>query len=143
MGNCMNVLSNEPHQKVGILTLDGKEEQFKASTPIKRITSGRYSGYKLVHHAKPHFPLPHDTKLVPGEAYYLVPDPSVHGKVLAQESCKRQKVKIVITRQQLELLLRHAHKLQSAKASPFSNRCKGYFQKWGPSLASIPEEVGF
>lgn len=101
-------------------------------------------GYKLVHQAKPHLPLHPDTKLVPEEAYYLVPDPLVYRKIAGQESCKRQSVKIMITRQQLELLLRNANKFQSAKVSTrFSKSFKDDFQKWGPSLASIPEVDDF
>ncbi|KAH7572668.1 hypothetical protein ACOSP7_015885 [Xanthoceras sorbifolium] len=141
MGNCIHVLSDESHhQKVRVVTLDGREKQFKASTPIKRITSGRYSGYKLVHQSQPYMPLPLDTKLEPGEAYYLVPNPSVSLKKAGQESCKRQRVKIVITRQQLELLLRNANKFQSAR---FSECFKDDFRKWEPSLASIPEVHNF
>ncbi|KAK2652712.1 hypothetical protein Ddye_012568 [Dipteronia dyeriana] len=80
MGNCIHVVSDESHQKVRVVTLDGKEKEFKASTPIKRITSGRYSGYKLVHQSEAQLLLPHDTKLEPGEAYYLVPDRPVFRK---------------------------------------------------------------
>ncbi|KAK1577143.1 hypothetical protein Q3G72_019303 [Acer saccharum] len=131
MGNCIHVLSDESHQKVRVVTLDGKEKQFKASTPIKGITSGRYSGYKWVHQSQPQLLLPHDTKLEPGEAYYLMPDPSVFRKTSGQKSCKTQRVKIVISRQHLDLLLRN------------SESFKDDFRRWEPSLASIPEVHNF
>ncbi|KAK3218793.1 hypothetical protein Dsin_012763 [Dipteronia sinensis] len=121
------LLPHDTHQKVRVVTLDGKEKQFKASTAIKRITSGRYSGYRLVHQSQPQLLLPPDTKLEPGEAYYLVSDPSVFRKTSGQESCKTQRVKIVISRQQLELLLRNSES----------------FRRWEPSLASIPECTTF
>lgn len=49
-------------------------------------------------------------------------------------------MKIVITRQQLELLLTSANKFQSGKVSVrFSENLMKQYGKWHPSLASIPE----
>ncbi|KAJ0017372.1 hypothetical protein Pint_09454 [Pistacia integerrima] len=151
MGNCIRGMSDECHEKVRVVSLNGAEKEFKASTPIKRIISGRYQGYKLVQHTKPFSPLPQDSKLEPGGIYYLVPDvPKVPCKPLIsiekakQEIRKTGKLKIVITKQQLEFLLRNAKKFQSGKlAVRFSESFEQDYRKWYPSLPPIEEVPDF
>ncbi|KAJ0080783.1 hypothetical protein Patl1_09662 [Pistacia atlantica] len=122
MGNCIRGMSDKCHEKVRVVSLNGAEKEFKASTPIKRIISGRYQGYKLVQHTKPFSPLPQDSKLEPGGIYYLVPD----------------------VPKQLEFLLRNAKKFQSGKlAVRFSESFEQDYWKWYPSLPPIEEVPDF
>ncbi|KAM1460215.1 hypothetical protein ACFX2I_037063 [Malus domestica] len=94
--------------------------------------------------ARPYMPLAPDTTLEPGEVYNLVPDlagllgnPLVPSKIVRQEGCKRKKIKIVVTREQLELL-KSATKLRSREDGV---RLSGRFRleppKWQPSLAIV------
>lgn len=77
------------------------------------------------HRDKAYTPLPQDTKLEAREV-------------------KKEILKIVITRQQLELLLTSANKFQSGKVSvQFSENFMKQCRKWHPSLASIPEVPNF
>ncbi|CAB4275608.1 unnamed protein product [Prunus armeniaca] len=152
MGNCLHVLCHPPQEKIKVVIFKGGVREFKASTPIKEITSGPYIGYKLVHHIQPYTPLPPNTKLEPGEVYHIVPNlaslgkPLVPSKIVHQESCKRQKIKIVVTREQLELLLKSANKFRSPKEIGVQLSGRSGLEgspKWRPSLAIIPEVHSF
>ncbi|KAJ8759207.1 hypothetical protein K2173_004645 [Erythroxylum novogranatense] len=135
MGNCIRAPCFSQTQKSRVLIYNGGEAEFKASTSVENITSGYFSGYVLVHHNLPFAPLPPKTKLEPGEVYYLMP-PIKHpvcrqiaaSKLGKPETCRKQKLRIVLTRQQLELLLGN-----DKKCKPKADR------KWQPSLATIPE----
>ncbi|KAF3451872.1 hypothetical protein FNV43_RR07968 [Rhamnella rubrinervis] len=152
MGNCIKVLSNPPQEKIKVAVFNGGVEEFEASTSVK-ITSGPYIGFGLVHHTQPHAPLPPSRKIEPGEVYHLVPQlrqpskPLVSAKRVEHESCKRHKVKIVVTREQLEqLLLRSAKKFQSGDIVlrfPESFGFEERSPKWRLLLATIPEVRGF
>lgn len=114
MGNCIHGMSHESDEKVRVVSLNGSEKEFKAS--------GRYHGYKSVQHSKPFSPLPRDSKLEPGGICHLVPDVpkapcklSISIEKAKRDVCKTGKLKIMITKQQLELLLRNAKKLPSGK----------------------------
>ncbi|KAL4585350.1 hypothetical protein LXL04_009969 [Taraxacum kok-saghyz] len=125
MGNCINCMQSQ--KKISVLVANGGEEKVKALTKVKKITHGPYQGYHLVHYAHPNSPLPPNTKLLPAEVYILVP----------RKKREPQKVKIVVTRKQLELLVRDAPKgFHISKINPlFSCRSR----KWQPSLATIQE----
>lgn len=69
----MDVVSYSQKKKIKVLIFNGGEKEFNASTPVEKITSGPYNGFELVHHAQPYSPLPPNTRLEPGEVYYLVP----------------------------------------------------------------------
>ncbi|XP_059636732.1 uncharacterized protein LOC132278846 [Cornus florida] len=145
MGNCIDLMLSQPQKKIRVLILGGGEAVFKASTTVKKITSGLYHGYKLVHHAQPYLPLPPDAKLEVGEVYYLVPElrqhfsPPLYQKVVDESSRRRWKVKIVLTRQQLELMLRSGKKFQFKQKIAQSSWLKEECEKWRPLLATIPE----
>lgn len=152
MGNCIKVLSNPPQEKIKVVVFNRGVKEFKASTSVKKITSGPYIGFNLVHHTQPHAPLAPNSKLEAGEVYHLVPHltqpskPLVSAKRVMHESCKRQKVKIVVTREQLELLLRSAKKFQSRDIVLGFPESFGFEQRsprWRPPLATIPERQGF
>lgn len=153
MGNCIKVLSNPTQEKIKVVVFNGGVAEFKASTSVKKITSGPYIGFSLVHYTQPHAPLPPNSKLEPGEVYHLVPHltqpskPLVSAKRVKHESCKRQRVKIVVTREQLELLLlRSAKKFQSRDIVLGFPENFGFEErppKWRLPLATIPEVQGF
>lgn len=70
------------------------------------------------------------------KAYSSLPQ----GTKLEAREATKERVKIVITRQQLELLLTSANKFQSGKVSVrFCENLMKQCGKWHPSLASIPE----
>ena len=152
MGNCMDVLLYSREKKIKVLIFNGGEKEFNASTPVEMITSGPYNDFKLVHHAQPYSPLPPNTMLEPGEVYYLVPllaqphYPQISSKTADHETCKRRKIKIVVTKKQLDLLLRSTKKFQSEYISVQSLggfRVGEGYRKWQPSLAIIPEVHSF
>ncbi|KAF2288831.1 hypothetical protein GH714_016305 [Hevea brasiliensis] len=125
---------------------NGEEKEFKASTLVKKITSGRYRGYKIVPHALPFSALPANTKLELGELYYLMPP--LMKKPFSSKDCfklanqttrTKQKAKIVLTRQQLELLLRNVEFMSKGIAVRFSGSFREGYGKWQPSLAAIQE----
>lgn len=150
MGNCIKVSSQPPQEKIKVVVFNGGVEEFKASASVEKITSGPYIGFKLVPRAQSYSSLPPNSKLEPS---HLVPcltqptKPFVSPKRANKESFKRQKVKIVMTRDQLELLLRRAKKLQPPRyIAVRMSKSFGFVQaspKWQPSLAIIPEVHGF
>ena len=152
MGNCIQVSSYESEENAKVVTYNGEVLEFQASTNAKKVTSGPYSGYNLVHRSRPFSPLPNTTKLDPGEVYYLVPDLAkvLSRKVsLEEQSCGRsQKIKIVVTREELELLLGSANKQFqiSQDIVGLSSESLGFEEgspKWRPSLSSIAEVRDF
>ena len=113
MGNCINLLFS-PEEKAKVLIFNEGEKEFRASKLVKDVSSGSYHGYELVHYSLPHSPLPPSTDPGPGEAGCLLPhllQPHHHSislKIIKKESCQRRSIKILVTRQQLEFLLRDA-----------------------------------
>ncbi|XP_024932786.3 uncharacterized protein LOC112492764 [Ziziphus jujuba] len=146
MGNCIKVSFRPPQEKIKAVVFNGEVEEFKASTSVEKITSGPYIGFKLVHRAQPHSSLPPNSKVEPGHLVPYLTQPSkplVSPKRANKESCKRQKVKIVLTRDQLELLLRGAKKLHPPGDIAVQMLKSFGFEEaspiWRPSLATIPE----
>ncbi|KAB1221694.1 hypothetical protein CJ030_MR2G006274 [Morella rubra] len=152
MGNCADVMLRPTEEKIRVLVFNEGEKEFSARTPVEKITCGPYSGFKLVHHSQPDSPLLPDARLQPGELYYLVPlqaqphHPPIPSRTANQETGKQKKVKIVVTKGQLELLLRSTDKF---KSKDIAIHCLGSFQvgegrrKWRPSLTMIPEVHSF
>lgn len=149
MGNCIKVvfIPRQDQRKINVVVYRGGEHKFKASTPVQSITSGPYTGYKLVHNARLYTPWAPDTKLELGEVYHLVPDlasllgnPLVPSRIVCQEGCKRKKNKVVVTREQLEELLKSANKLWSKENGVgLSGRFRLDPPKWQPSSAIVFE----
>ncbi|KAI3718597.1 hypothetical protein L6452_19475 [Arctium lappa] len=140
MGNCINLMQSPP-KNVRVLVCNGGEEKFKASTKVRKIVCGPYKGYDLVHFAQPNLPLPPNAKLLPAEVYVLIPRKDhlsleVVGHVGRREPLK---VKIVVTRKQLEFLVRNAKDFQIGKINPKSSWHIHSSQQWRPSLATIQE----
>lgn len=149
MGNCIHIPFSPSQGEVRVLIFNGGEKKFRASTPIKKIASGPYSGYKLVHPAQPNSPLPHSAKLIPGEVYYLLPHQKqfdsgfIVPKMSGKKTSRRQFVKIVLTREQLELLLGNVKEFQSKNVYFRFSENFSENQKLKPSLAVIPEVENF
>ncbi|KAI3765356.1 hypothetical protein L2E82_15388 [Cichorium intybus] len=127
MGNCINSMQSQ--KKISVLVSDGREEKFKALTKVKKITNGPYHGYNLVHYAHPNSPMPPNAKLLPDEVYFLIP----------QKKRKPQKVKVVVTKKQLELLVRDAKDFHISKINPIFSWHGDGSRKWQPTLATIQE----
>ena len=146
MGNCVGqqlFSAFQFQENARVLVFNGGEEEFKAETQVKEITSGAYHGYNLVHHAQPFSPLPPKFKLEAGEFYYLVPDMLQLCRPLktdGNDSCRSRCVKLVVSKQQLEFLLSSRKKFQP-KVVRHVRKCwrKDGAQKWQPSLSTIPE----
>ncbi|CAL5408160.1 unnamed protein product [Camellia sinensis] len=126
-------------KKSKVLIIDGVEEEFKALTLVEKAPLAPYKGHKLVHRAQSDSPLPPKAKLKSGEVNYLVPhlgrprSPPFLRKVVGGNSCRGRKVKIVVTKEQLELMMsRRNVAIQSLLGR---KEC----QKWRSSLATIPE----
>lgn len=151
MGNCINVLSHSHHEKIKVHVFNGELIEFKASTTVEKITSGPYIGYNLVHHARPFSPLPPNGKLEPGEVYHLVPlsfKPLVFPPGSDQENCGTQRVKIVLTKAQLEMLLSSLGKFKHENiriwfSGSYRSGSEEGSHKWRPSLGTIKEVQGF
>ncbi|KAJ6317060.1 hypothetical protein OIU78_020191 [Salix suchowensis] len=60
-------------QRRKVVVHNGGEGQFQAPTGVKKITSGHYRVYMLVHSALSYAPLPPNTRLEPGEVHCLMP----------------------------------------------------------------------
>ena len=149
MGNCIHVMSYQPlKEMVRVVTYNGEVLAFKWSTPVNKIITS--AGYNLVHHSQPFSPLTPKTKLEAGEVYYLVPElvlkvftsPKVadHDDQICN---KRQKIKIVVTRGQLEFLLKNQSKDFTTVGLSESFGLEERSPKWRPSLTSIPEMNDF
>ncbi|GMI82409.1 hypothetical protein HRI_001910200 [Hibiscus trionum] len=116
MGNC---ISPSRPNKVEPVNGGEAETEFRASTLVKELHC---------------FPPP-----AHGEAGRVPPNHHpISLKIIKKEGCQgRSSVKIVVSRQQLEFLLRNVKMFQSVKTFEPGNR------KWRPSLSAIPEAPGF
>ncbi|CAL5344348.1 unnamed protein product [Camellia sinensis] len=104
-------------KKSKVLIIDGVEEEFKALTLVEKAPLAPYKGHNLVHRAQSDSPLPPKAKLKSGGGW---------------------KVKIVVTKEQLELMMSSVE-CQSRNVAIQSLLGRKECQKWRPSLATIPE----
>lgn len=144
------LLTPNQGEKARVLIFNGGEQEYSASTPVRKITVGPYEGCNLVHQSKPYLPLPPDSMLKSGEVYYLMgPEPKpqrhpIHQRMDGSECYFRgQSVKIVLTKQQLELLLRNGAK-QCQSNGIVLRFMEDLWERegcsrWRPSLHTIPE----
>ncbi|GJV24549.1 hypothetical protein Tco_1377244 [Tanacetum coccineum] len=143
MGNCINLMQS-PQRKIRVLDSDRGHENFKASTKVKKIISGAYQGYDAVHFANHNLRLLPSAKLLPADVYVLIPrKDQLFSEVVKHDSARESephKVKIVVTRRQLEFLVRNGKDFQISKINnPKSSRHRDGYRKWHPSLATIQE----
>ncbi|XWS18090.1 hypothetical protein CRYUN_Cryun32bG0012000 [Craigia yunnanensis] len=149
MGNCRSHLFS-PAEKAKVLIYNEGEKGFRASTLVNEVHCGPYHGYEFVHYSLPQSLLPPNTEPGPGEVGYLLPhllQPHHHLislKIIKIESCQGRSTKILVSRLQLEFLLRDAKMFQSMKIviGP-SGTFKRGDRKWRPSLSAIPEVPDF
>ncbi|CAL1352080.1 unnamed protein product [Linum trigynum] len=117
----MNVLCCSEEEKSEALLFNKGDKDFSSTRlPVKKVHHGVHRSSKVADHQYARL-LNKDAKMEPG------------------------KVKIVLTRQQLELLLKNAKELRNKgitiRVSRSHKECNS--RKWQPSLAAIPEVKKF
>lgn len=126
---------------------DGKTLEFTAPILVEELLK-QFPGAESVGLSDNHH-LPLTYKLKLGRIYYLLPKTSTTTQVeLKDESTKRRRIKVVITKQQLQQLVSNQLSLQdllmvpeietAAAANKHNYPCKC----WKPELQSIPEDQG-
>ena len=125
MGNCL-VLSKE-NKVLRVLKTDGKALELRAPALVKDILSN-FSGVGISLSKQASEQLSPDCKLKLGKVYYMIPLP-----VSAEnDSAATRRIKMVITKQQLQQLLTKKISLQEVLSDS---------KIWKPKLKSIPEEI--
>lgn len=160
MGNCSAVCGRNNISSYGtveksknkyvvqLVKIDGKIMEFSAPILVKDVLQ-HFSGYNIAlsREALQHLPLNSWLKL--GDIYYLVPSveslESAEGsrKVEKEESGGVKRIKVVITRQQLQDLLSKQALAVDILSGLKSEICSGdekCMTIWKPKLESIPEE---
>ncbi|KAL4279244.1 hypothetical protein GQ457_03G037420 [Hibiscus cannabinus] len=123
MGNC---ISPSRANKVKPVNGEEAEAEFRASTPVKKVH---------------YFPPPAHV-----EAGCVPPNHHpISLKIVRKEGCQgRSSVNIVVSRQQLDFLLRNVKMFRHVKtSSPSSGTFETGNRRWLPSLSAIPEVPGF
>ncbi|XP_068316259.1 uncharacterized protein [Pyrus communis] len=139
MGNCF-VLSKED-KVLRVLKTDGKVLEFRAPTLVKDILSN-FSGVGISLSKQASEQLSPDCKLKLGKVYYMIPLPGS----AENDSAATRRIKIVVTKQQLEELLTRQISVQEALSASgpekkASSSCVDSSKIWKPKLKSIPEEI--
>ncbi|KAL5097535.1 hypothetical protein RYX36_001862 [Vicia faba] len=140
MGNCLACYSQSKKQTMYPL-IEGRElEANNSSAPVEKTNTTPSNHYTAVCRKVPH-----------GEVYHLAPFLRQSGKPLVpcmitdDRKMKTRVVKIVVTTEQLKLLLSGSKKFQiktrvtPVRKSLVSRTC----QKWLPSLPTIQEVQNF
>lgn len=134
MGNCINTPHFLPLQKIkNFICYEG--EDFNLGLPIEKIANGAYKGQA--------FTTSNGVLEVGHGAPALPPLPvGIHDAAAAAAGFKH-KATIVVSKQQLELLLRNSKKfgskgivVQFSDSFEFDERCP---PRWRPTLPTIPE----
>ncbi|CAJ1962684.1 unnamed protein product [Sphenostylis stenocarpa] len=133
MGNCM-ACHSQPKTHSRYPLIEGKESE--VDTPVAVEQSASNKRYIVVR-----------TKLQHGEVYQLAPimlqsdKPLVPCRTTNNRKLKTRSVKIVVTAEELELLLRGSNKFQIQHRVARVRRSYGLrgCQKWFPSLPTIQE----
>ncbi|KAL3521824.1 hypothetical protein ACH5RR_014658 [Cinchona calisaya] len=136
MGNCLNTQTGPSRKKIAVLTADEEQEEIKAwvATVDKINCCCPCQGYNLVRDFQQHLGKSR-------RVFYLINKQVERGglatsQAMAQdESFLGRRIKIVVNKKQLLLLIRSAKELHSIRSL---EKIEGY-QKWRPSLATIPE----
>ncbi|KAK1366395.1 Glutaminase-asparaginase [Heracleum sosnowskyi] len=147
MGNSCFGAAEKSNNKnvVQLVKMDGKIMEFSASILVKDVLQ-TFSGYNvaLSRDALQHLPL--NSRLKLGDMYYLIPSvenyETAEGspKVEKEEGGSVKRIKVVITRQQLQDLLSKqvlAVDFLSGLKCTDDEKCRTI---WKPELESIPEE---
>ncbi|OAY59577.1 uncharacterized protein LOC110626834 [Manihot esculenta] len=127
--------------KVFVVKTDGKIIEFSSPVLVKDVLvnfSGL--GIGLSKEATEHLPLDHELKL--GQVYYILPSLSSAGSISAAETAGGVKrIKVVITKQQLEQLLRNQVSVEELVLSRLERTSFSLDspRNWKPKLETIPE----
>jgi hypothetical protein len=137
MGNCV-ACHSQPKNKTRFAPTEGREiEVNNASVPVEKMNTASSKQYIAVRRKVQH-----------GEAYHLAPFIRQSGKpcmTTDDGKMKKRIVKIVVTMEQLEMLLSGSMKFQiksrvtPVRKSSVLRRCT----KWLPSLPTIQEVQNF
>jgi len=127
---------SQPKKQNRYPLIEGKEVEVDAPVAVQRTKSASEKRYILVRR-----------KLQHGEVYQLAPfmlqsdKPLVPCRTTNNRKLKTRSVKIVVTAEQLELLLRGSKKFQIQRRVAGVRRTSGLrgCQKWFPSLPTIQE----
>ncbi|ONI25746.1 hypothetical protein PRUPE_2G317800 [Prunus persica] len=140
MGNCF-VLS-KPEKVLRVVKTDGKVLEFRAPTLVKDMLMN-FSGSGISESKQASELLSPNYKLKLGKVYYMIP---LLGSVAKKDRAATRRIKIVITKQQLQELLTKQISVQEVLST------SGLEQKscssndsstnWKPKLESIPELEG-
>lgn len=134
MGNCIGASFALSHNGKKVGPDEGDKELKALATVDGKIGSDPSSGLGGA-------PLPLTAVPKSGEVYCLIPQPiqqhSLQGPLAVAESCNGQRVKIVVTKKQLQLLMKSMEELRLRHIVLQSTGRRGL--KWRPSLATIPE----
>lgn len=133
---------------VQLVKMDGKIMEFSAPILVKDVLQN-FSGYNIALSREALQQLPSNSRLKLGDVYYLIPSAedleSAEGsrKVEKEEGSGVKRIKVVITRQQLQDLLSKQVLAVDILSGLRSETCT-YDEKcmtiWKPELESIPEE---
>ncbi|XP_008243571.1 PREDICTED: uncharacterized protein LOC103341796 [Prunus mume] len=156
MGNCLVMQENITK----IMRPDGKILEYRADMKVYQVLS-EFSGHAISETAPVYQHLRPDTKLLGGRLYYLVPLPLppkkasqkkvrfANPEVEAEQETKVVRIKIVISKQELQEMLRKGgvsvddlvSQLQSDRSIDKTNSFNddGNCEGWKPVLESIPE----
>ncbi|KAL2495626.1 Uncharacterized protein Fot_39383 [Forsythia ovata] len=133
MGNCIGTEFVKSHKKI---RPDGGEEEVEA------LCNGNKNGQdsQLCKEAQA---LPSKTELestkMDDRILRMIQRCSPETPADVAEDCNSQRIKIVVTRKQLELLVRSGVELHLRRISTIQSRVRRTCKKWRPCLATIPE----
>lgn len=130
MGNCIGIdMFSSKEKKIPLRSLDGvvEEEEHEVVSFSGRVKA-----------------VARDVSLKSGEVCCLIPNriQSQSERAAGKDSCRGRRVKIVVSKQQLEQLIRSMKKIPCNRVTaiqPFRIRRRKGYQKWRPSLDTIPE----
>ncbi|XP_054787797.1 uncharacterized protein LOC129293727 [Prosopis cineraria] len=156
MGNCLVLQDNV----VQVMKPDGEILEYKSPILVHQVLD-EFSGHSISDSVPALRHLQPNTKLLAGHLYYLVlptpkavkkkvrfQDPEVQG---SQESSGVVRIKVVISKQELQALLRKGgisvnnvnmlSLLHGEQVTESEDKCHNGFHGWKPALESIPELV--
>lgn len=139
MGNCIGTdIFSSKKKNIPLRSLDGVVEEHEVSKSVGKFISTDSGVVRFSGRVKA---LTRDVGLKSGEVCCFIPDRNEPpSRRAGKDSCRGRRVKIVVSKQQLGQLVRSMKKIPCSRVTaiqPFRRRKR--YQKWRPSLATIPE----